>query len=510
MIEIEKIPHIHEISNHGPYHGAREKNTATFQARSTRQNKLVPSLEEAIRRTGLKDGMTISFHHHFRNGDHIINTVVDKLAEMGYKNLTLAASSLAAVHAPLIRHIQNGVITHIETSGMRGELAEQVSRGLIDCPVVFRSHGGRASAIRSGDLHIDVAFLGAPSCDPYGNANGYSRDDEDGIACGSLGYARTDATYADNVIVITNHLVAYPNAPWAIPEFEVDYVVMTDDIGDPKGIMSGATRYTKDPKELLIAKTAANVIEAAGYLYDGFSMQMGSGGASLATARFLRQKMIDQNIHCRFALGGITGQIAAMHEEGLIDRILDVQSFDLDAAKSLKNNHFQTVHGLDADGQYSSARDMALIGQALIRDVPNEYSIYKEKEFTFNGIRQLNRNGLLWDNSLNVDGIKTGHTDKAGYNLVASATEGQMRLISAVMGGRTFKGREAESKKLLTWGFRFFETVNPLKVGKEFASEPVWFGDSDRASLGVDKDVYLTIPRGRMKDLKASYVLNSS
>ncbi|MGG5835845.1 MULTISPECIES: D-alanyl-D-alanine carboxypeptidase DacA [Enterobacteriaceae] len=180
------------------------------------------------------------------------------------------------------------------------------------------------------------------------------------------------------------------------------------------------------------------------------------------------------------------------------------------SALGLKNSHFQTVHGLDADGQYSSARDMALIGQALIRDVPNEYTIYKEKEFTFNGIRQTNRNGLLWDNSLNVDGIKTGHTDKAGYNLVASATEGQMRLISAVMGGRTFKGRETESKKLLTWGFRFFETVNPLKAGKEFASEPVWFGDNDRASLGVDKDLYLTIPRGRMKDLKASYVLTTS
>ena len=180
------------------------------------------------------------------------------------------------------------------------------------------------------------------------------------------------------------------------------------------------------------------------------------------------------------------------------------------SALGLKNSHFQTVHGLDAEGQYSSARDMALIGQALIRDVPNEYSIYKEKEFTFNGIRQTNRNGLLWDNSLNVDGIKTGHTDKAGYNLVASATEGQMRLISAVMGGRTFKGRETESKKLLTWGFRFFETVNPLKAGKEFASAPVWFGDNDRASLGVDKDLYLTIPRGRMKDLKASYVLNTT
>ena len=309
MVELNKIPHINEISNHGAFAGAGQKKTATFRERYHQQNKVVPSLEEAIRRTGLKDGMTISFHHHFRNGDHIINMVVDKLAEMGYKNLTLAASSLASVHAPLVRHIKNGVITHIETSGLRGELAEEISRGLMDCPVVFRSHGGRASAIRSGDLHIDVAFLGAPSCDPYGNANGYSRDDDDGIACGSLGYARTDAKYADNVIIITNHLVAYPNAPWAIPEYDVDYVVLTDDIGDPKGIMSGATRYTKDPKELLIAKTAANVIEATGYLYDGFSMQMGSGGASLATARFLRQKMLDQHIRCRFALGGITGQI---------------------------------------------------------------------------------------------------------------------------------------------------------------------------------------------------------
>ncbi len=175
----------------------------------------------------------------------------------------------------------------------------------------------------------------------------------------------------------------------------------------------------------------------------------------------------------------------------------------------LKNTQFQTVHGLDAPGQYSSARDMALIGAALIRDVPEEYAIYKEKEFTYNNIRQTNRNGLLWDTSLNVDGIKTGHTQAAGYNLVASATEGNMRLISAVMGGHSSKGRDAESKKLLTWGFRFFETVKPLQVGKEFAAEPIWYGDTDKVQLGVDKDVYLTIPRGRLKDLKASYVLDN-
>ncbi|MGK2889521.1 MAG: D-alanyl-D-alanine carboxypeptidase DacA [Candidatus Malihini olakiniferum] len=179
-------------------------------------------------------------------------------------------------------------------------------------------------------------------------------------------------------------------------------------------------------------------------------------------------------------------------------------------ALDLQNTNFQTVHGLDAPGQHSSARDVALIGQALIRDVPDEYAIYKEKEFTFNNIKQMNRNGLLWDSSLAVDGIKTGHTNAAGYNLVASATEGQMRLISVVMGGRTFKSRETESKKLLTWGFRFFETVAPLKAGKEFTFETVWFGDSDRVSLSVEKDAYLTIPRGRMKDLKASYVLNNT
>lgn len=171
----------------------------------------------------------------------------------------------------------------------------------------------------------------------------------------------------------------------------------------------------------------------------------------------------------------------------------------------LQNTHFQTVHGLDAEGQYSSARDMALIGQALIRDVPEEYAIYKEKEFTFNNIRQTNRNGLLWDKSLSVDGIKTGHTSGAGYNLVASATEGDMRLISVVMGGKSMKGRDAESKKLLTYGFRFYETVKPLQAGVEFASEPVWFGDENNVKLGVTEDLFLTIPRGRLKDLKASY-----
>lgn len=173
----------------------------------------------------------------------------------------------------------------------------------------------------------------------------------------------------------------------------------------------------------------------------------------------------------------------------------------------LQNTHFLTVHGLDAEGQYSTARDMALLSQALIRDVPEEYALHKEKEFTFNKIRQVNRNRLLWSSNLNVDGIKTGYTSGAGHNLVASATDGPMRLISVVLGAPSDRVRFSESEKLLTWGFRFYETVTPIKSDKPFVTQRVWFGEASEAPLGVAKDAAITIPKGQMKNLKASYKL---
>lgn len=178
-------------------------------------------------------------------------------------------------------------------------------------------------------------------------------------------------------------------------------------------------------------------------------------------------------------------------------------------AKSLglQNTHFLTVHGLDAEGQYSTARDMALLSQALIRDVPDEYTLHKEKEFTFNKIRQINRNRLLWSSNLNVDGIKTGYTSGAGHNLVASATDGPMRLISVVLGAPSDRVRFSESEKLLTWGFRFYETATPIKADKPFVTQKVWFGDVSEVPLGVAKDASVTIPKGQMKNLKASYKL---
>ncbi|MFP3153972.1 citrate lyase subunit alpha [Lachnospiraceae bacterium ZAX-1] len=338
----ESIPGIDTLhALHGLYNDANvEKDDLLLMEKENKNSKIVESIEKAVELSGLSDGMTISFHHHFRDGDYIVNMVMDTLAKMGFKGLIIAASSLSACHAPLVEHIKNGVVARIETSGLRGDLADAVSNGLMDLPVVFRSHGGRAYAIETRQLPIDVAFLGAPSSDYFGNANGYSREGEHDIMCGAMGYAKSDSMYAKHTVVITNNITHYPNTPLGISELGVDYIVLVDEIGDPKGIMKGATRFTKDPKELLIAETCANVIESMGLLKDNFSMQMGSGGASLAVARFIREKMIEKKIIARFALGGITGQIVEMYEEGLIQRILDVQSFDIAAATSLRDNRF--------------------------------------------------------------------------------------------------------------------------------------------------------------------------
>jgi citrate lyase subunit alpha/citrate CoA-transferase len=321
---------------------ALNRQPLTLAEREAGHNKIVASIEKAVEVCGLKNGMTISFHHHFRGGDYIMNQVLDVLAKMGFRDLVVAPSSLSDVHAPAIEHVKKGVIKRFETSGLRGKLADAISGGLMDVPVVFRSHGGRAHAIETRSLPIDVAFLGAPSCDAFGNANGYDRNDPNAIMCGSLGYAKCDAEFARHTVILTSNIVPYPNVPFAIPESAVDAVVKVAEIGDPKGIMQGATRFTSNPKELLIAETTAAIIEAAGYLVQDFSFQTGTGGASLAVTRFLREKMLAKNITARFALGGITGSIVKLHEEGLVQKLLDVQGFDLDAAASLRDNHFHT------------------------------------------------------------------------------------------------------------------------------------------------------------------------
>ncbi len=306
----------------------------TVKAARPGESKLVRSLEEVFKRIPVRDGMTFSFHHHFRNGDEVVNMVLATAAKLGIRGLTVALSAIFPVHAPLIDHIKSGVVSALDTNYMFGSVARAVSAGLCGRPVVLRTHGGRARAIECGQLKIDVAFIAAPAADDYGNVNGVSGP----AACGSLGYAFPDAEYADLVVAVTDHLVEYPLTPVSIPQTRVDYVVKVDKVGNPEGIVSGTTRITEDPAQLGIADMAAKVIQTAGLIENGFSFQTGAGGASLATAHFVRRMMEQAGVTGSFILGGITGHMVEMLEQGLFKKIIDVQGFDLEAVRSIATN----------------------------------------------------------------------------------------------------------------------------------------------------------------------------
>ena len=294
-------------------------------------SKLVNSIREAVQLAGLKDGMTVSFHHHLRNGDYVLNQVMDTIAQLGIRDLNVNASSVFDAHAPLLEHMRSGVVTNLSADYIAATVGRAISRGILPNPVQFRTHGGRPSDISLGRTPIDVAFIAAPTADPMGNCSGkYGKS-----ACGSLGYAFADAMYAKKVIVITDNLVPYPMQDYSISEDYVDYVVTVDAIGDPKGIVSGTTRITRDPVGLVMASHAAKVIEASGLLTDGFSFQTGAGGASLAAAKVLKDIMLEKGIQGSFGLGGITGYMVDMLRSGCFRSLMDVQCFDLEAVESL-------------------------------------------------------------------------------------------------------------------------------------------------------------------------------
>jgi len=197
----------------------------------------------------------------------------------------------------------------------------------------------------------------------------------------------------------------------------------------------------------------------------------------------------------------------AEHVAGSEDAFADMMNAYAEQL-GMHSSYFENSHGLDSQEHKTTARDMATLAKALIRDVPEEYALYKQKSFTFNNIKQYNRNGLLWDKSMNVDGLKTGHTSQAGYSLVTSATKGDMRLISVVMGTESERARKVESKKLLNYGFRFFETYTPYKAGEKFVANRVWMGNMKEVDLGILEDTPITIPRGQRKNLEANFELS--
>jgi citrate lyase subunit alpha/citrate CoA-transferase len=297
-------------------------------------SKVLPGLRAAIAACGLKDGATVSFHHHLRNGDGVLNAVVAEIAACGLRDIKIAATSLFPVHAPLVEHIRSGVVTGISASYVAGPVGDAIARGALATPVRMLTHGGRARALEAGEIRVDAAFVAAPTADLYGNLNGT----EGPSACGTLGYPMVDAACAERVVAVTDHLVPHPACPIAIGQDLVDFVVAVDSIGDVARIASGTTRPTTEPEGLRIAAAAADVIAASGLLTDGFSFQTGAGGVSLAVAGCLKQIMAARGVRGSFAAGGITGLIVDLLEAGLFRTLLDVQCFDLAAVDSFRRN----------------------------------------------------------------------------------------------------------------------------------------------------------------------------
>ncbi|MBR9953182.1 citrate lyase subunit alpha [Eubacteriaceae bacterium Marseille-Q4139] len=323
-----------------PYTGAYTGNPGTEPVKSLRTAgkhvsgdcKMAESIEEAIRACGLKDDMTISFHHSFREGDEIIGQVLKAIKNLGIKHLKFAPSAVVNIKNPSIADfVKDGTIDRIEASGIRGELGDAVLEGLMENPVILRTHGSRPRAIEAGELQIDVAFIGASAADEYGNATGQIGPN----ACGSLGYSFIDATSAGKVVVITDNLVEYPCNPVSISQQYVDYVVKVDRIGDPEKIGKGAARMTKNPRDLMIAERAADVMAASRMFKENFSFQTGAGAISIACTNYLAERMEARGIKASFALGGMTAAIVDMYKKGLV-RVLECsQCFDAVAARAI-------------------------------------------------------------------------------------------------------------------------------------------------------------------------------
>ena len=326
-------------------------------------DKRVPSLRDALERAGLRDGMTISNHHHFRNGDLVMNQVFAAAAEMGVKDLVWFPSAAFPCHAPMIDHMKSGVLRRVEGS-LNGPIGRFASHGHMNGAAVLRSHGGRWQAVQDGEVHIDIAFLPAPTADSFGNATG----DRGPSACGSLNFGLVDSLYADNVVVVTDNLVPFPCVPWQIMGNNVDMVVKVERAGDPAQIVSGTTVLTKSPDRLLISELTARFIRACPYFRDGFSMQAGAGGTALATAIYLRDMMVEDKIRARFLRGGSTKYLVEMLESGLTDYILDGQTFDLDGVRSMRENpgHVATSpftsYNWHGKGNIASMVDFVVLG----------------------------------------------------------------------------------------------------------------------------------------------------
>ena len=359
-----------------------------------KRSKMVSSIREALEKCGIRDNMTLSFHHHFREGDYVVNMVMEEVHNMGIKGITVCASSLGKANDAIVPYIEDGTITGIQSSGVRGKIGEAISGGKLRDLAIMRSHGGRVRAIESGEVHIDIAFIGAPTCDEYGNCrpNGGKSD------CGVLSYAMVDAQYADKVVAVTDCLVPFPNIPASISMVDVDYVCVVDEIGNPAKIATGAAKPTTDVRKIMMADYCTKFVVNTPYFKEGFSYQTGVGGASIASTISLAKVMKERNIRMRFGVGGLTKPMCDLLINGQVDALLDTQDFDLAAVESVKDLH----HFRISAGEYANPFNKG----AVVNKLDFVILAALEVDVHFNCNVVVDSNGM-------ITGAQGGHPDTA-------------------------------------------------------------------------------------------------
>ena len=339
-----------------------------------RRPKVLKDLQAAFDACEIPQGATLSFHHHLRDGDAVLNAVLEVAAARRLSGLRLAISAIFPVHAPLIRHLRSGLVAEIWTDYASGPVAREIGAGGLPRPVVFQTHGGRARAIASGQLEIDAAFIAGPTADVFGGTSGALGR----AACGALGYPMVEADHARRVVVVAQELSETPLEAVDIAAERVDFVVPVPHVGDSAGITSGATRVARDALGQRIAASAARAIAASGVIAEGFSFQTGAGGVSLAVTQALGAELPRLGLRGGFISGGTTGAQVALVRAGLFRELLDVQCFDMEAVRSYRDDPWH--RGISA-AEYASPihpdpvverLDVMLLGAA---EIDREFNI---------------------------------------------------------------------------------------------------------------------------------------
>ncbi|MFW5892902.1 MAG: citrate lyase subunit alpha [Bacillota bacterium] len=291
------------------------------------------TLDALLDKLELKDGMGISFHHHLRDGDHVLNPVLKALRARDIKDVHLYASSIFPTYTEIRRSLESGHIKHITTNYMNGPVADTISENGLPGKLTMQTHGGRARAIEQGENRIDVAFIAAPAVGHDGSLSGT----EGKNAFGSIGYAVPDAKYAKVKVAITDTYVKAVEQP-QIDGALIDHVLVVDSIGDLSKMAGGTLKISTDPLGLKIARDTLRFLKAVHALKDGVSFQSGAGGVSLSITHLFNETLKARGLTASFYSGGITAHHVYALENGLVKDLYDVQCFDKAAARSLREN----------------------------------------------------------------------------------------------------------------------------------------------------------------------------